>query len=45
LRVVGVGLKNDASPIDDALESMKVFARYTQPIHLAPAAAAFGARA
>lgn len=42
LRVVGVSLKNDASQIDDALESMKPFVRYTQSMHLAltPAAAA-----
>ncbi len=42
LRVVGVGLKNDASQIDDALESMKPFARFTQSMHLAltPASAA-----
>ena len=42
LRVVGIGIKNDASQIDDALESMKTFARYTQSMQLAvtPAVAA-----
>ncbi len=42
LRVVGVGIKNDASQIDDALEAMKPFARYTQAMQLAvtPAVAA-----
>ena len=42
LRVVGISIKNDASQIDDTLESMKPFARYTQSIQLAltPATAA-----
>jgi hypothetical protein len=42
LRVVAVGINNDASRIDDALEAMKPFARYTQAIDLAltPAVAA-----
>lgn len=42
LRVVGVAVKNDASQVDDALEGMKPFARYTQSLQLAltPAAAA-----
>ncbi len=42
LRVVAVGINNDASQIDGALEAMKPFARYTQAMHLAltPAVAA-----
>lgn len=42
LRVVGVAIKNDAGQIDDALEAMKPFARYTQALQLAltPAVAA-----
>jgi len=42
LRVIGISIKNDASHIDDALESMKPFARYTQSMQLAltPAPAA-----
>jgi hypothetical protein len=42
LRVVGVSIKNDARQIDDVLESMKTFARYTQSMYLAltPAVAA-----
>jgi hypothetical protein len=42
LRVVGISIKNDASHVDDTLESMKPFARYTQSMQLAltPATAA-----
>jgi hypothetical protein len=42
LRVVAVGINNDASRIGEALETMKSFARYTQAMHLAltPAVAA-----
>jgi hypothetical protein len=42
LRVVGISIKNDASHVDDTLESMKSFARYTQSMQLAltPATAA-----
>ena len=42
LRIVGVAIKNDASEIDDVLEAMKPFARFTQSIQLAltPAVAA-----
>jgi hypothetical protein len=36
LRVVGISVKNDAGHVDDALESMKPFARYTQSMRLAP---------
>jgi hypothetical protein len=36
LRVVGISIKNDAGHVDDALESMKPFARYTQTMQLAP---------
>ena len=34
LRVVGISIKNDASHIDDTLQSMKAFARYTQSMQL-----------
>ena len=42
LRVVGVAIKNDASQVDDVLDAMKPFARYTQALQLAltPAVAA-----
>ena len=42
LRVVGISIKNDATHIEDTLESMKPFARYTQSMQLAltPATAA-----
>jgi hypothetical protein len=42
LRVVGISIKNDASQVDDTLESMKPFARNTQSMQLAvtPATAA-----
>jgi len=36
LRVVGISIKNDAGHVDDALESMKPFARYTQSMQLPP---------
>jgi hypothetical protein len=35
LRVVGISIKNDPGHVDDALESMKPFARYTQSMALA----------
>jgi hypothetical protein len=42
MRVVGVAVKNEASAIDAALDSMQAFAKYTHAIHLAcaPAVAA-----